>query len=197
MQTHLPSINYYYNNKSSGMLCFQMLLSVIILVQSIVVKSYTWNPDPQRAATLQARWNKFNSLPYITEAAVEQVCGALGDPKCWKPAGRPSDEETESCDRWCCHRGFITGSCQGGVSIGISGNNYGSVRGEMHYKPTFNGFSNCICTNDLTDVRCGIDGSFLGIRCPADWSACRRKCCRQGRSGGHCGGFLRLKCKCD
>ncbi|CAF3934338.1 unnamed protein product [Rotaria magnacalcarata] len=81
------------------------------------------------------------------------------------------------------------------AEIGVSGTNYGSPQGAMTYKPTISGFFHCQCTNDLTDIRCGLDGSFMGIRCP-DNSACARKCCRQGWSGGHCRGFLRLKCRC-
>ncbi|CAF4150052.1 unnamed protein product, partial [Rotaria magnacalcarata] len=132
-----------------------------------------------RAARLQERWNRYQALPEKTQATVEGVCG------------RPTDAESESCDRYCCQMGRITGF----VTVGVSGTNYGSPQGAMTYKPTISGFFHCQCTNDLTDIRCGLDGSFMGIRCP-DNSACARKCCRQGWSGGHCRGFLRLKCRC-
>jgi hypothetical protein len=93
--------------------------------------------------------------------------------------------------------GNLTGFCQGGVSVGVKGDNHRSPKGEMDYRPAISGFSNCVCTNNIIDAKCGIDGSVLGIRCPFDWSACRRKCCREGRSNGHCGGLFRTKCKCD
>ncbi|CAF3312672.1 unnamed protein product [Rotaria socialis] len=72
---------------------------------------------------------------------VEGVCGRLDEPKCWKPVGRPTDAESESCDRYCCQMGRITGFCHGGVTVGVSGTNYGSPQGAMTYKPAISGFS--------------------------------------------------------
>ncbi|OXA47537.1 Tenascin-R [Folsomia candida] len=43
----------------------------------------------------------------------------------------------------------------------------------------------CICSSDPLDIKCGGDGSLIGIRCP-DVSACRRRCCREGKTGGRC-----------
>ncbi|CAF4226181.1 unnamed protein product [Rotaria sp. Silwood2] len=124
---------------------------------------------PYRGAALQARWNRYKVLPEKTQAAVETVCGKLVQPTCQTVIGRPTDTETESCDRSCCHAGYLTGFCKG----------------------------TCLCTNDQRDATCGPDGSLAGIRCPFDRSACERKCCREGRSGGRCGGFLKTKCKCN
>jgi hypothetical protein len=115
---------------------------------------------------------------------------------CTTTYGRPQDHETESCDRYCCHQGHLTGFCKKSPTIGVKVNNHGAD-GALKVQPTLEGFLDCDCTDDLTEAKCGPDGSLMGIRCPFDWSACARKCCRQGRSGGHCGGFLRLKCKCD
>ena len=75
-------------------------------------------------------------------------------------------------------------------------NDQTSSHDEMQYKPFIKVSSNCLCTNNPIDAKCGPDGSFLGIRCP-DVSACQRKCCRQGKSGGRCAGLFGLKCKCD
>jgi len=91
--------------------------------------------------------------------------------------------------------GRLTGFCYGAALIGI-GNNNGSLKGEMHYKPIISDFSNCHCMDHLMDAGCGPEVCG-GITCPFDSRLCRSKCCRQGRSGGHCSGFLWLKCKCD
>lgn len=125
------------------------------------------------------------------------VCGELSSTTCTKPVGRPTDKESEACDTVCCHSGFLTGFCQGGVSLGIKLTSPGGNSGQPGYKPVVNGYSSCGCTNDLKDAKCGPDGSFLGIRCPFDRSACARKCCREGKTGGRCRGFLNLKCRCD
>lgn len=114
---------------------------------------------------------------------------------CSTVLGRPSDAETESCDIHCCRQGFLTGYCNGKAVL-----QHAAMKDKVSryaLNPYFLDRQDCTCTNDVRDATCGPDGSLAGIRCPFDWSACRRKCCRQGRSGGHCGGFLRLKCKCD
>jgi len=115
---------------------------------------------------------------------------------CTTIAGRPSDAETNSCDIYCCRRGFLTGHCNPQAVIGTVAMRE-SKAGRFELLPFLMARLDCTCTNDARDVTCGPDATLAGIRCPFDWSACRRKCCRQGRSGGHCGGFLRLKCKCD
>lgn len=138
----------------------------------------------------------YKSLHEKTRTAVEGVCGKLMNPTCRRIIGRPSDSETESCDKACCHAGFLTGFCQSNVNAEIILNVDGST-GQTQYRPTINPQAGCRCTNDLRDAKCGPDGSLLGIRCPFDRSACARKCCRDGKSGGRCGGFLKTKCKCD
>ena len=100
------------------------------------------------------------------------------------------------CDIDCCHAGFLTGFCLGKVTVGV-GIAGPSPNGGSQYKPTINVKAGCECKNDIRDATCGPDGSFIGIRCPFDKSACARKCCREGRRSGSCGGFLKLKCKCD
>ncbi len=144
----------------------------------------------------QIRWNNYKALPVKTKATVTGVCGALSSTMCSTPISRPSDEETESCDKYCCHNGYLTGFCQGKFDGDVNVNSQ-STNDEIEYKPSLKVYSHCLCTNDMKDAKCGPDGSFAGIRCPFDLSACQRKCCRQGRSGGHCTGFMRLKCKCD
>ncbi|UJR07403.1 hypothetical protein I4U23_011689 [Adineta vaga] len=172
------------------------LMVILVLVAIANINAMTWFPDPQRAAEREARWKRYKALPYKTLAAVEGVCGKVGDNTCWQPVGRPSDASSDSCDKACCHAGFLTGFCHGGVEVGVKIiNPYGP--GQPEYKPILNNRSGCACTNDITDAKCGPDGSFIGIRCPFDQSACARKCCREGHSGGKCGGFLRLKCKCN
>ncbi len=90
--------------------------------------------------------------------------------------------------------GYLTGFCEGSFGPTIRGGNRdGRTEHEVHYHSS----SNCKCTNDLKDAYCGPDGSYAGIRCPFDLSACKRKCCREGTSGGYCGGFLGTKCTCD
>lgn len=76
--------------------------------------------------------------------------------------------------------------CQGDGKIGIRATNHGSTDGKFSYRPIVGLFANCVCTDNMIDAKCGPDASLLGIRCPFDWSACRRKCCRAGRSGGRC-----------
>lgn len=141
----------------------------------------------------QARWDRYNALPDKSEGQLDAVCGELSGVTCTTIAGRPSDAETNSCDIYCCRRGFRTGHCNPRAVIGT----LAMRQNKAPLDPFFMKRFECTCTNDERDATCGPDGSFIGIRCPVDWSACRRKCCREGRSGGHCGGFLRLKCKCD
>ncbi len=111
--------------------------------------------------------------------------------------GRPNNNEVDNCDRACCNLGFLTGNCyrEGQAGIVIT-NPWGPGPSKIGPAP-FKISSHCMCSNDLRDAKCGPDGSFVGIRCPFDKSACQRKCCRQGKSGGRCGGFLKSKCKCD
>ena len=66
----------------------------------------------------------------------------------------------------------------------------------MQYKSSIKASFHCLCTDDPIDAKCGPDASFLGIRC-SDGSACQRKCCGRGKPGGHCSGFVGLKCLCD
>ncbi|CAF3971682.1 unnamed protein product [Rotaria magnacalcarata] len=148
-----------------------------------------------RGAALEARWNRYKALPQKTQPAVESVCGKLVQPTCQKLIGRPTDTETESCDKSCCHAGYLTGFCKGTITVDGIINLVGP--GQTEYKPKINARSGCVCTNDQRDATCGPDGSFAGIRCPFDTSACARKCCREGRSGARCGGFLKTKCKCN
>ncbi|CAF1232136.1 unnamed protein product [Adineta ricciae] len=189
--------NKYQDNNTFNMVYTHTLFPVLVAVLIIIGKSHswTWFPDPQRGAALQARWNNYKALPEKTQATVTGVCGKLVQPVCRKVIGRPTDEETESCDKFCCHAGYLTGSCKGSIMGGAQIDLGGP--GQTEYKPKINGRSDCVCTNDHRDATCGPDGSFAGIRCPFDKSACARKCCRQGRSGGRCGGFLKTKCKCD
>ncbi len=106
------------------------------------------------------------------------INGRSGNPyNCKNKVGRPKDSEMDSCDSYCCQLGFLTGHCT------------------SNYQPQT--LSQCRCTNDEIDAKCGLDGAFLGIRCPFDKSACKRKACRKGGNidEAHCGGFLSLKCK--
>lgn len=144
---------------------------------------------------LATRWNRYKELPVKSLSAVEGVCGKLIQPTCKKIIGRPLDSETESCDQSCCHAGYLTGFCKGSVFVNVIINP--GENNQVEYKPTINAQSGCACTNDQRDATCGPDGSFAGIRCPFDRSACARKCCREGKSGGRCVGFLNTKCKCD
>ena len=143
----------------------------------------------------QTRWNNYQALPIKTKATVTSVCGALSATKCTTAISRPSDEESNSCDKYCCHNGYLTGFCQGRIDLGGEFESPSSLD-EIEYKPSLKAYAACKCTNRFIDVKCGPDGSFAGIRCP-DVSACQRKCCRQGRSGGRCTGFLGFRCQCD
>jgi hypothetical protein len=132
---------------------------------------------------------------------------------CTTAVGRPSDSETNNCDGACCLAGYLAGNCGGDHSVklgdvvklvscagGVAG---GGLVGSVPALAACAGLitpsnlSNCRCSNDRIDVKCGRDGSFAGIRCPFDRSACQRKCCRQGRSGGRCTGPFKTKCRCD
>ncbi|CAF1245903.1 unnamed protein product [Rotaria magnacalcarata] len=196
---HLISISSHQDKNTFilDMVRFHELFSITGVVLMIIAKSHswTWFPDPQRGAALEARWNRYKALPQKTQPAVESVCGKLVQPTCQKLIGRPTDTETESCDKSCCHAGYLTGFCKGTITVDGIINLVGP--GQTEYKPTINARSGCVCTNDQRDATCGPDGSFAGIRCPFDTSACARKCCREGRSGGRCGGFLKTKCKCN
>jgi len=116
---------------------------------------------------------------------------------CTKLAGRPNDNEQIACDRMCAYSGFATGNC--GSKVGsivdliITG---AEIIAKIPVSTSSLVSKACRCTNDLRDATCGPDGRFLGISCPFDSSACNRKCCREGKRGGKCGGFLRYKCKC-
>lgn len=135
------------------------------------------------------------------------ICGRV-DPnaQCKTKVGRPKDSESLACDSLCCLGGYKVGNCGSdyGVELdfakivtnlvvgGATGGPVGAIVGGL--TPSL--AANCYCSDDPIDVKCGRDGSFLNIRCP-DNSACWRKCCRQGKSGGKCSGFAKLKCKCN
>lgn len=153
-------------------------------------------------ALVENRYTRFQSAKARNAPPDElfQICGKvdLNRQHCTTSVGRPKDSESLACDSLCCLSGKKIGNCGSSygvmldlvklVSIFVGGSGGGGVKPEVA--------ANCFCSDDPIDVRCGRDGSFMGIRCP-DNSACWRKCCRQGKSGGKCGGFLKTKCKCD
>ncbi|XP_054165781.1 uncharacterized protein LOC128963301 [Oppia nitens] len=153
-------------------------------------------PTTRMGEENKERWLKFHALSAyqkVNKTLINNVCGHWSEPvKCFTKIGRSTDAEMVNCDRYCCSRGFVTGFCNRhlGLDSDVGGVSINLLPVKLYLS------SNCLCTNSWTDSSCGLDGSFLGIRCP-DKSACRRKCCRNGKTGGHCSGFLRLKCKCD
>jgi len=158
------------------------------------------------------RFNAFKAAQAsgASSEQLQNICGPLRlDPAvqnyCTTKVGRPADSETASCDVYCCLAGQKTGNCQSKVGTKVDASTVATILASGTLTPAavlstvpslVKLSASCRCVNDDFDVKCGLDGSFLGIRCP-DNSACWRKCCRQGKSGGKCGGFLKLKCKCN
>jgi len=164
-------------------------------------------------AAVEARYNKFQAAK-ANNASTEtllDICGRVANysaQQCTTQVGRPKNSESLACDSLCCLAGSKVGNCgadygiqlnpdkllealQAGVASGGIG--YSAIVGAMDVKLA----ANCYCSDDPIDVRCGRDGSFIGIRCPFDTSACWRKCCREGKNSGKCEGIFRSKCNCS
>ena len=150
---------------------------------------------------MQARWDQFKALTVDQQrnaSTLEKLCGVISQTtKCTTLVGRPKDAEIENCDKICCYQGHLTGRCDKDFSFTITA----TLQTLMNQAPKL-GFvpkvaQYCKCSDDWKDAFCGADGRFLKISCPFDRSACARACCRSGKTGGKCKGFLRTKCKCD
>lgn len=155
---------------------------------------------------VESRYSRYQSAKARNASPDElvQICGKVDftQQQCTTTVGRPKDSESLACDSLCCLSGKKVGNCGSdyGVKLdfvklvsalasggGIVGGAIAAVKPEVA--------ANCYCSDDPIDVRCGRDGSFMNIRCP-DNSACWRKCCREGKSDGSCGGMFKLSCKC-
>ena len=147
----------------------------------------------QQGREKDARLKKFKNLTEIERndvIKVGSVCGkVLGEVKCSQLIGPSIDAEDSNCDKYCCAQGFLMGYCRKDAIIDPN-----LINQKL---PIPQVVANCQCTNDWRDANCGPDGRFLGISCPFDRSACKRSCCRDGKSGGSCKGFLKRKCDCD
>lgn len=162
-------------------------------------------------AAVNARYQSFQAAKARAASSEElqNICGPMRlqstENICTTKVGRPSNQETASCDVYCCLAGHKTGNCASKAGIQVNENVVAGIlasggvttAGILAAIPGLVKLSaSCRCLDEDLDVKCGLDGSFMGIRCP-DQSACWRKCCRQGRNDGKCGGFLKLKCKCS
>ena len=147
------------------------------------------------------RWNRFKALSPEQQKDVNtlvEVCGVINENiKCQTLVGRPPDSETENCDKMCCYQGYLTGKCEKDFNFVLTDVLQLLISKNKKFDFITSIAHHCECTNDYNDAFCGPDGRFLGISCPFDRSACARACCRKGKTGGRCGGFLNNKCKCD
>jgi len=160
---------------------------------------YSYSSGRDLAAVNQ-RFQNFNDAKAngADISQINAICGKVSPiAACGKNnplgIGRPREDGSLNCDSACCHLGFKAGNCVSDSSFGTA---ISSAAASVDSIPTPT-LGNCRCVNGDIDVKCGPDGSTGGIRCPFDKSACWRKCCRQGKSGGSCRRFLKTKCVCD
>lgn len=153
-------------------------------------------------AAVERRYQNFQNAKARGASTDElnEICGPVAQHQTQCAlAGRPSDAATMFCDSMCCLAGSKVGNC-GKVKLQIKPDWLALIT-SLTSNNTLSSLKNlnpklakeCSCSDDPADVKCGPDGSFLGIRCPFDNSACWRKCCRQGKSDGKCRWF---SCKC-